>query len=222
MEGEPDKLEDDEAGDRDSNAVDEPAPGAGPAPTLPYASPRVAVNLKTVRRLPAFEANLAAGKLEAAGINSFIADQNIAAAHPLAFSQVRLQVAEADLERAEEILATPSVSTASADDEGEYVEEAYRCPKCHRKPVDLAPLSPAMRTTRFGCLLVALLPVLAALITWIIPHVTGDEPPELTYPPTLVLTWLVILGVLCFIVFTAKRTKRCRECGHEWSGEPAS
>src|SRR5688500_18537469 len=110
------------------------------SPTLPYATPRSPVNYKTLRRMPSFEANLAAGKLEAAGIACFIADEHISAAHPLALSEVRLQVPEEDLERAAEVLAAPTAPAVSRDaaaDDDEYVEEAYRCPRCHKKAVDL-------------------------------------------------------------------------------------
>src|SRR5687768_8450608 len=85
-----------------------PSGGDPPPPTMPYASPPGRVNFKTLRRMPSFEANLAAAKLEAAGVPCFVADENISIAHPLAFSQVRLQVAEADFERAEQILDAPA------------------------------------------------------------------------------------------------------------------
>jgi hypothetical protein len=187
--------------------------------TLSYA-PAGLTNLKTLRKLPAFEANLAAAKLEAAGVRCFVADQNISVAHPLLFGEVRLQVAEADLDRAEEILATPSeVSDDEEEDDGEkdedggYVEEAYRCPRCRRKEVDLLPLSTPMRHARLGCLAVALFGVL----TWLIPeaaHSIGG------YPPAVVMAWVAVLGTFSVIVLTAKRNKRCRECGHEWGNEP--
>jgi hypothetical protein len=35
-------------------------------------------------------------------------------------------------------------------------------------------------------------------------------------PPSVSLAWLVTVVVLAFIVLTAKRSKRCRACGHEW------
>src|SRR5687768_11632553 len=99
------------AGER-TPSPDDPSP-----PTLPYASPPGRVHFKTLRRMPPFAANLAAAKLEAAGVSCFVADENISIAHPLAFSQVRLQVAEADFERAEQILDAPALARADDDDE---------------------------------------------------------------------------------------------------------
>jgi hypothetical protein len=203
----------------------EPEPGARP-PTLSYAGPPGNVKLKTIRRMPAFEANLAAAKLEAAGVPSFVADQNIATAHPLLVSNVRLQVAEEDVDRAEGVLAAPSVLPDDEDDDDDddekdtgYVTEAYRCPRCHRMAVDFMPLSPAMRNTRFGCLLVLLLPALVGLVTWLVPRVTAEAAPEITYPPAAVWTWIAVLMVLSLAVVFGKRGKRCRECGHTWSGD---
>jgi hypothetical protein len=189
---------------------------------------------RTIRRLPQFEAGLAAAKLEAEGVRCIIADQNISAAHPLLFGEVRLQVAEADIERAEHILSNVRVRVADDEDdehedEGEagaerprkergaeddgYVEEAYRCPQCRRKDVDLLPLSPAMRNTRFGCLLVLAMPLILAAATWLMPSSTRGGT---AVPDSVSVAWLVTVVVLAFIVLTAKRSKRCRGCGHEW------
>src|SRR5687768_9619832 len=137
------------AGDAARRSTDEQPP------TLSYASAPRPANFKTIRRMPHFEANLAAGKLEAAGITCFIEDENISVVNPLVFSEVRLQVAEADLERAAEVLATPSTPAKrdrddDGDDNNDYVDEAYRCPKCHKKAVDLLPVSPGVRSARLG------------------------------------------------------------------------
>jgi hypothetical protein len=196
-------------------------------PVLPYISPDVArqeagVRFKTFRKLPAFEANLAAAKLQAAGVECFIADQNLSAVHPLLFAGVRLQVAEADFERAEEILRTPvSLSADDLEDgdaagDDEYVEETYRCPKCRRKTVDLVPLSGPIRTAQLGCLSILALPLLLGVIAWIVPEIAKAIYP---YPSAVLWGWIAAVSVLSFFVLTARRRKRCRECGHEWGGE---
>src|SRR3954465_14373852 len=106
-------------------------------PVLSYASQTVPERLVTLKRLPPMEGELAAAKLQSEGIRCYLIDQNISIVHPAMSNEVRLQVAEADLERGREILARP----AGADAEGEYVDEPWRCPRCHHKAVDLLPLS---------------------------------------------------------------------------------
>jgi hypothetical protein len=205
-------------------------------PTLPYATPTRAPKLKTIRQLSSFEANLAAAKLQAAGITAFVIDDNISTAYPLVFASVRLQVPEDEVERAESVLSEPAVESAGleGDDdedalrarslegadaagESDYVDEPYRCPKCHRKDVELLPLSGVMRHVRFGCLTVLLLPVLVGIATWLLQSRSDAKSPDL-FAPEAVFAWMAVLGILSFVVLTAKRRKRCRTCGHEWIG----
>ena len=189
-------------------------------PTLSYAAPPGPANYKTLRRMPSFEANLAASKLEAAGIHCFIADEHVSAAHPLAFSEVRLQVLEEELERADEILKTPSAPASSDEaDDDDYVEEAYRCPKCHTKAVDLLPVSPGVSSARLGCAAAVLIPVFLSLFPWLVPPEVLGRRGE--WPTPIVLAWLTVVAVLAYIVLRGKRRKRCRECGWEWGGEAA-
>lgn len=211
---------DEQSGEDEELDVDETAP---PVP-LAYATPGDAIDrFKTLRQMPYFEASLAAAKLEAVGIRSFVADQNISAAHPLLWGTVRLQVAEPDLQRAEEVLAQPSpLGPASEaderddDDDDDYVEEEYRCPRCRRKDVELKPLSPAMRNTRFGCLLLFVLPIGLSVISVFLPGTRPDAGEAI--PSAVWAIWVVVILMLSYIVLTAKRTKRCRGCGNEWGG----
>ena len=191
--------------------VDESGTRSADAPIIPYATPARRADLKTLRRMPIFEANLAAAKLEAAGIPAFVGDGNMAAAHPVLQGQARLQVAEDNLAAAEAILAAPHAPAAGADDD-DYVEEEYRCPKCHRKAVDLLPVSSGMRSTRLGCLGVLVLPVIVVLLANVL-TMDGTTP---SFPPLVIVAWAATLVVLSYIVITVKRQKRCRECGHEW------
>jgi hypothetical protein len=224
----PDDGGDDGDGDaHDGEADDRPPPQSSEAPqpagVLSYATPSAAPpKLTTIRRLSGFEASLAAAKLESAGVRAFVADENIATAHPLLVSAVRLQVLDVDVDRAEQVLgAWPPPAHAGGprnpddddDDDaaGEYVEEAYRCPKCHRKAVDLLPPSSGLRTLRLGCLAMLVIPGLLMLV---LPSVVESSPPLVT------LGWMAVLAVLSFTVLTAKRSKRCRDCGHVW-GDPA-
>ena len=50
------------------------------------------------------EAKLAQGRLESHGITSFVADEHMGSFYPLGVGGFRLQVAEIDLEMAQEIL----------------------------------------------------------------------------------------------------------------------
>ena len=70
-----------------------------------------------------------------------------------------------------------------------------------------------MRRTRLGCFAVLLLPVVIGLFASVVPGVV----PRGDYPPILVLAWALALGVLAFTLLTAKRAKRCRDCGFEWT-----
>jgi hypothetical protein len=223
-------------GEREDERERVPAPGdelpPSPLPpaTLSYATrpPK----LKTIRTLASFEANLAAVKLEAAGVPCFVIDDNVATAYPLVFASVKVQVPEDQVERAEVVLTQPYADAAGLDDhededvletssvaeaesESEYAEEAYRCPKCHRKDVELLPLAGFMRNVRFGCFVVLLLPIVASIATWMMRSGSAGQSPDL-FAPEAIFAWMAVLGILSFAVLTAKRRKHCRACGHEW------
>jgi hypothetical protein len=73
--------------------------------------------LVTVRRFPAFEAELARAKLESEGIAAFIDDTNLAITGPFLVSDVPVMVSENDLQRATEILDQPSAPLEEEEDE---------------------------------------------------------------------------------------------------------
>lgn len=171
--------------------------------------------LVTFRKMRTMEAQLAKAKLESEGVRCFVANENINAAHPFLWSEVTLQVPESELKRAAEILDRP----AEDDDEGEYVDEEYRCPKCHRREVDLMPLSPGWRTARLGCLALVVAPVLVGVIDWagvqLARRIGGLGGGAVLW------VWLIATVVLSMLVLFAKRRKRCRKCGHVWGGSDA-
>ena len=75
----------------------------------------------------AITANIMAGKLEAAGIDCSLMDENIVTVNPLytsAVGGIKLQVREEDLEKAKEILA---VYLSENDDE---TDDSVVCPYC--------------------------------------------------------------------------------------------
>lgn len=75
------------------------------------------------------EADLLCMKLEEAGIEYFIADQNLSSLNPLysgAIGGIRIQIHEDDLDKAKAILL-----------DGEPIEEGiFRCPKCGSDSVE--------------------------------------------------------------------------------------
>jgi rubredoxin len=114
----------------------------------------------------ATEAGMAQARLAAEGIPAFLDNENVVQFNWMlsaATGGVRVTVHESDLIAARAILTAPpdvakidyrpgaefrdddDESAAhnfdAADDDG-YVEEDWRCPKCHRKQVDLVPLNP--------------------------------------------------------------------------------
>jgi hypothetical protein len=210
-------------------------------PVLSYATPG-SPKLKTIRQLASFEANLAAAKLQSAGVTCFLIDDNIATAYPLVFASVKLQVPEDEVEQAEAVLAAPAAIPADPEDDeaaadqaaadeaaadqaaadeakGDDVDETFRCPNCHRNDVELMPLSATMRNVRFGCLMVLLLPVIVSVAGWMFSSggSRGGSAADVLSPEAM-LAWVVVLAILCFIVLTAKRRKHCRTCHHEWVG----
>ena len=95
------------------------------------------------------EAAMARGRLEADGIEAYLDNEHLVATYSLltnATGGVKVTVPARDLERARAILASRhELDEADRDDEDDgYADEPYRCPRCHRKDVDLAPLPPAL------------------------------------------------------------------------------
>jgi hypothetical protein len=170
--------------------------------------------LVTLRRMRVMEAQLARAKLESEGIPCDVAEQEMAITDPLVISEVRLMVRVADLALADEILSRP----ADEGTEGEYADEAWRCPQCHRRTVDLVPLSSGQRSTRAGCLIFAVVPMLLAIIQQLIENdALGRALDEIFKWGSL--PWIVALLTCTLLIVSTHRRKRCRECGNEWEGE---
>src|SRR5439155_6590333 len=86
------------------------------------------------------EAELIRIRLQNEGILCSLDNQAIAQTYSNMLGGVRVQVPEDQLEAAREILKRP-VEMEGADDEDEgYVEEEWRCPKCHSKNVAMFPM----------------------------------------------------------------------------------
>ena len=154
---------------------------------------------------------MACAKLQAEGIRAVVIDSEVAVTNPLVVPYARVQVAESDRAAAEEILARP----APDDAEGEYVKEDWRCPKCHRKTVELLPPSGAGLAARFGCLGMAAVSVLFVASQWMMPEDWYRTAEQFVAPG--LIPW-VLLGAVVFVVWMfSKRDKRCESCGHEWS-----
>jgi hypothetical protein len=182
-----------------------------PAPLEYFTPGRSSSKLVTVRRLGSMEAELAKLKLESEGVRCFIGGQNTASIYPLLFTDVDLQVAESDLAEANEILSIPRAE----DEEGEYVEEAFRCPKCHRKSVQLMPLSNLQILVRTGLIFGLVIPFLFPLIKTIFPN--RDLAAFLNRAADWGMTaWAVTLVILVVVILFSKRGKHCTECGHFW------
>lgn len=190
---------------------------AGEKPrVLEYRTPDLAnedaARLVILTRLRLSEAELARIKLESEDIPCLIRDSATAVANSFIVPEVPILVRAEDLDRAKEVLARP------ADDsmEGEYADEEYRCPKCHRRDVELVPLSAKRR--RLRALWIA---VLASPLAWMLirglaggtaQRIRNDEQFEwLTY------VWLALAIGVGVAVMWGRRVKRCRTCRHTWT-----
>jgi hypothetical protein len=165
------------------------------------------------------EADLARIKLESEGIPCLIRDSASAVANSFIVTDVPVLVRAEDLERAKEALARP------ADDsmEGEYVDEDYRCPKCHRRDAELLPPSSArQRLFVFWVALIAV-PIVGTIIRGITGSNFGSQVDA--YIEYSILPWFLAVLVMGVMVATGNREKRCKACGYRWwraSSSPAS
>jgi hypothetical protein len=163
-------------------------------------------------RLPVVEAELAKAKLESEGIPAVLRDTSMAVMHPLIVSEVPVLVQEPDVARARNVLAQPAGESA----EGDYVEEAWRCPRCHRRTVDLQPPSKVRRVGRAICVLLIVMPFILPFVRWIIGdrqiNRAIDRMAEIALIP-----WMLGIITLTLILLLSRRGKRCRECGYEWT-----
>jgi hypothetical protein len=207
-----------ESGDRDETDGERQPIPAIPAdqPIIPNYMAGEGPRMVTLRRMPALEAEMARAKLEAEGIPCIIADARMSEALSLVVPDARLQVAETDVPLAEEILSRP----AAAGADGEYADEEFRCPKCHRRAVDLMPLSPGARRARNGFLLLAGAQIAGLLLRAVIP--AG----ELAGAIDWLMSWECPAWILAFVLglgwMLSSRDKRCRDCGHPWGATVAA
>ncbi len=90
------------------------------------------------------EASMAKARLEQAGIAAYLDNENLVAANWLlsnATGGVKVLVSEIDAARANDILDTRfELDEEDRDEDDGYAEEAYRCPKCHRKQISFVGL----------------------------------------------------------------------------------
>jgi len=192
-----------------------PSQPDGNAPVLQYFTSSASDSkLVTVRRLPSFQAQLAKAKLQAEGIQCFVQEENVNVVYPIFFSDVPVQVAESDAWRAKEILDRPADEAA----EGEYADEEYRCPKCHRKNVDLLPLPKGWRWLRRVYVIVLIFPLILLAMKWLFPdpHFVTDVD---AFQQRAWIAWVLFVLVVGTGLLGIKRRKRCRDCGLEWGSE---
>lgn len=159
-------------------------------------------------RMRSFEADLARAKLESEGIPCFVRDSNMAALYTFLVSEVPLLVRRMDVESARAILNRP----ASSDVEGEYVEENWRCPKCHSRKVHLFPYAGIWKMTRNMWLL-----MIVATLLYLLLELIGKAPGfTSTWSPGGGM-WMLIMAGLTLALLLAPRQKRCDECKHIWN-----
>jgi hypothetical protein len=172
---------------------------------LDYASPPAEVSLVTLATLAPLEAELARAKLEANDIQAFIEGSNLSGVHPLVFPDARLRVSAADAERAREILAAPAPDAA----DGDYADEPWRCPNCHRKSLEFEPRSPLRRIVRILFFILLPMPIVASLL-----QAFPDQPGRFGWlTSALLYPWCgVLLASAIFLIFV-KRQKHCKDCG---------
>jgi len=174
------------------------------------------LELVRLGRMRLFEAEMARAKLESEGIACFVRDANVAVAHSLLFNEVPLLVDKKHLDRARAILDR----LPSDDEEGEYVDEPWRCPKCHRKSVEFQPLTRGLWIGRVACVTLLLLPLVMGMARLLI----GSDQIRRSIDrlcDAALLPWLVGTMVLISVQIFARRGKRCKECGHQWNGDDA-
>ncbi len=208
MAGEDETLPPDEP---DAADAPHPVPSHGAGPIVPDYFTDRGSRLVTLRHMSVMEAELARVRLEAESIPCFLIDREMGAYSTVGggIIPVKLQVHENDAEMAEEILSRPAPPSA----EGEYVDEDWRCPKCHRKTVELVPMSPRRKQARNSFVLLVFLPVPLILLQ----EFGCDFGQVMRWG---VLPWIIVLLALA-LALVHRRKKRCTECGHQWSDKPS-
>jgi hypothetical protein len=184
----------------------------GPKQVLAYESTSSS-NLVILCRKPLMEAELAKAKLESEGIQCMLRDTRMAVTYSPLVSEVPLLVLKPDEARAREILARPADDRAT---EGEYVDENWRCPRCHHRAIDLVPLTRGWRLVRATWVTLLAVPVLIPVIQWAIADAEISQSISDMFESAL-CPWISVLVILGTVLFMLGRKKRCRDCGFEWS-----
>ena len=112
-------------------------------PGIDQLEKRDLVTIRKFRDLP--EALLAKGSLDSAGIECFLADDNMIRLDWFIsnlLGGIKLQVQPGDVEAAEEVLNQPIPEGFDVDGIGEY--EQPRCPKCHSLDIGFQELNKLM------------------------------------------------------------------------------
>ncbi|HEX6805320.1 MAG TPA: DUF2007 domain-containing protein [Terriglobales bacterium] len=162
----------------DQRDLDVPEPEAAPETMVPQA--RTLVMLRRFRDIP--EAMLAKGKLDSAGVDSVLADDNTVRMDWLwsnMLGGVKLLVDTEDFAQASEILNEPI--PAHLQFEAAEVYQQPRCPRCQSLDVNFEELDPVAYATLF------IFPIPLQRKGWICHacnHVWEDEPPEPGFAPT--------------------------------------
>lgn len=125
--------------------------------------PAPLVTIAKFRDLP--EALLAKGKVESAGIECFLQDDNMVRMDWLYSNMIggmRLQVRPEDVAAAQEVLESPPPETIAQDDSGEVFDQP-RCPRCHSLQISEIGLN---RALTFGSWLLLGFPLRVRHIHW--------------------------------------------------------
>lgn len=201
--------DDEQTSDEDQNPVGEEGDvDEGPV-SFNYLSRIDSDQLVTLRETGSMEAGLVKAKLESEGISCVIAGQTLNAIHPWLFPLVRLQVRERDFVRAELILSRP----AAEEDDGEYADEDYRCPKCHRRDVELLPLVGAWRTAKIVFIWMFIVPLVYVVLHTALP--AGTVP--VISSGWIGLGWFALMAISSIAMLVHERRIRCKSCGEVWT-----
>jgi len=175
--------------------------------TLDYRSPE-SPQYVLLATMPLSEAELARLKLESEGIHCLIAGQHITTMHPLLFHSVELMVNPIDLPHARQILDSPADDTM----EGEYVDEPWRCPKCHRKGLEMLPAAGLRKAAwRIWWAIAALIAIDFAM-SWLN---SGNARAQQSWNATAdwaLMPMLIAFGSISLYLVIGHREKRCPKC----------
>lgn len=155
---------------------------------------------------------MAKARLESEGIPCFVDDELIAIADPLIFSEVGLQVPDDQLERAGAILDAPPTDAKAED----YVDEAWRCPVCHRRKVELLPLSTGWQIAKLTFVLMVAAPFLLRLAHFAVPDQKFIDATR-RFEGEWVGVWMLTAVALGASILLTKRRKHCQDCGQVWT-----